>query len=117
MTDQEIIGVMEQFYIAYNGSMVSTFFIEHQNEAASRNPALARLLKVSNTELIFSIEDEQRYSSIKPFEDESGTTVYLIGGPGVESEISEEAKEEIKNGLLQPITEKEYLAKYRELDE
>lgn len=116
MTEQEIIGAMGQFYIAYNGSMVSNFFIEHQNDAASRNPALARLLKVSNAELVFSTEDEQRYSSIKPFEDESGTTVYLIGLP-VESEISEEVKKEIENGLLKPITENEYLAKYRGLDE
>lgn len=115
MTDQEIIGVMNQFYIAKQGSIVSEFFVVHQKNAVKRYPALESLLKVSSHELIFTTENEQRFSSIKPFESLESEIVYLVGAAGDE-ELTEDAKAEIKNGLLQPLTKQEYLDKYRELE-
>lgn len=115
MTDQEIIGLMNQFYIAKQGSIVSKFFIDHQENAVKRCPALEYLLKASSHELIFSTENEQRFSSIKPFENSESEIVYLVGASGDE-DITEDVKAEIKKGLLQPLTKQEYLEKYRELE-
>lgn len=115
MTDQEIIGVMNHFYIAKQGSIVSEFFIDHQANAVKRCPALEKLLKVSSHELIFTTENEQRFLSIKPFENLESEIVYLVGASGDE-DLTEDAKAEIKNGLLQPLTKQEYLEKYRELE-
>ena len=115
MTDQEIIGVMNQFYIAKKGSIVSEFFIDHQDDAIKRFPALEKLLKVSSHELVFTTENEQRFSSIKPFENTELEDVYLVGAAGSE-ELTEDAKAEIEKGVLQPITKEEYISKYRELE-
>ncbi|UNM96749.1 hypothetical protein MMG00_02520 [Ignatzschineria rhizosphaerae] len=114
MTDQEIIGVMSQFYIAKQGSIVSEFFIDHQANAVERCPALEKLLKVSSQELIFTTENEQRFSSIKPFENSESEDVYLVGAAGDDS--TEEVKAEIEAGLLQPLTKQEYLEIYRGLE-
>lgn len=111
MTDQEIIGDMEQFYIAKAESFIATDFIEEES-------LLPQILRDQSASCEISFYgDEQKILSIRSFridpKDEDRGFNYLAGFIG---EPTEKTLSDIELGHLQPITKDAYLLKYRELE-
>ena len=110
MTDQEIIGLMQNFYIAKKGSRIANY---HNKEVEK----IAKTFAVKDCSIEFSHKnvDDEKFFSIRSFTNEDGITEYITGS-GVPFD-SEDLIGDIENKLMSSITQEEYLQKYRELEE
>lgn len=110
MTDQEIIGVMDHFYIGEEDSSVA----KAHSEAISDIPEI--LKQISGThEVSFKNRSDEKVYSIRSFQDSDGNFQYLTGT--LNAADADCFLNDLKSGKVKEISQKEYIQKYRELEE
>ena len=113
MEDLEIIGAMVHFYIGTPNSKIGKAHAEISGTVSNGNIENG-FIGGCCIEVAGKTKGDLKAFSIRSFENEQGDIRFLAGFEHYEDEV---IKEDIENGLLKPITKKEYLAKYRGLDE
>lgn len=110
MTEQEIIGVMNHFYIGEEDSSVS----KAHSEAISDLPELLKQMSGTHEVSCKNKSDEKVYS-IRSFQNSNGNFQYLTG-----AHLAADADcflSDLESGKIKEISREEYIQKYRELED
>lgn len=110
MTEQEIIGTMNHFYIGEGDSSIA----EAHSEAISDIPEILKRISGSH-EITFKNRSDEKLYSIRSFQNSNGNFQYLTGAHLAAD--SDCFLSDLESGKIKEISREEYIQKYRELED